>query len=77
MVEMKIFERSLQALLSSAPCSRVLARLTLLAQIRELARRLTYCGHGSSLFSPTEVPMALKLDCLLTILYSYKDRLLD
>ena len=36
-VEMKIYERSLQALLSSAPRSRVLARL---AQIGELARRL-------------------------------------
>ena len=37
------------------------------------------CGHESSLFLPTEVPMTLKLDCLLsvTILYSYKDRLLD
>ena len=36
-VEMKISERSLQALLSSAPRSRILARLT---QIGELARRL-------------------------------------
>ena len=40
-VEMKIYERSLQALLSSAPRSRVLARLTSLAQIGELARRLS------------------------------------
>ena len=40
-VEMKIYERSLQALLSSAPRSRVLARLASLAQIGELARRLT------------------------------------
>ena len=39
-VEMKIYERSLQALLSSAPCSRVLARLASLVQIGELARRL-------------------------------------
>ena len=39
-VEMKIYERSLQALLSSAPRSRVLARLASLAQIGELARRL-------------------------------------
>ena len=39
-VEMKIYERSLQALLSSAPRSRVLARLATLAQIGELARRL-------------------------------------
>ena len=37
---MKIYERWLQALLSSAPCSRVLARLALLAQIGELGRRL-------------------------------------
>ena len=37
---MKIFKRSLQALLSSAPRSRVLARLASLAQIGELARRL-------------------------------------
>ena len=34
---MKIYERWLRGLLSSAPCSRVLARL---AQIGELARRL-------------------------------------
>ena len=39
-MEMKIYERSLQALLSSAPRSRVLARLASLAQIGELARRL-------------------------------------
>ena len=39
-VEMKIYERWLQALLSSAPRSRVLARLASLAQIGELARRL-------------------------------------
>ena len=42
---MKSYERSLQALLSSAPSgfaarSRVLARLVLLAQIGELARTL-------------------------------------
>ena len=42
---MKIYERSMQALLSPAPRgsaarSRVLARLALLAQIGELARRL-------------------------------------
>ena len=44
-VQMKIYERSLQALLSSAPRgfptrSRVHARLASLAQIGELARRL-------------------------------------
>ena len=44
-VQMKFYERSLQALLSSAPRgfaarSRVLARLVSLAQIGELARRL-------------------------------------
>ena len=44
-VQMKFYERSLQALLSSAPRgfaarSRVLARLASLAQIGELARRL-------------------------------------
>ena len=39
-MEMKIYERSLQALLSSAPRSRVLARHALLAKIGELARRL-------------------------------------
>ena len=39
-MEMKIYERWLQALLSSAPRSRVLARLASLAQIGELARRL-------------------------------------
>ena len=44
-VQMKFYERSLQALLSPAPlcfaaCSRVLARLVSLAQIEELARRL-------------------------------------
>ena len=37
---MKIYERWLQALLSSAPRLRVLARLASLAQIGELARRL-------------------------------------
>ena len=41
-VEMKIYERSLQALLSSAPRSRVLARLTSLAHIGKLARRLLF-----------------------------------
>ena len=45
-VQMKFYERSLQALLSSAPRgfaarSRVLARLASLAQIEELARRLS------------------------------------
>ena len=40
-MEMKIYERSLQALFSSAPRSRVLVRLALLAQIGELARRLS------------------------------------
>ena len=39
---MKIYERWLQALLSSAPRSRVLARLASLAQIGELARRLEW-----------------------------------
>ena len=49
-VEMKIYERSLQALLASAPRSRVLARLASLAQIGELARRLSahlYTSHLS------------------------------
>ena len=36
----RVYERWLQALLSSAPRSRVLARLASLAQIGELARRL-------------------------------------
>ena len=45
---MKFYERSLQAPLSYAPRgsaahSRVLARLASLAQIRELARRLSLC----------------------------------
>ena len=40
-LEMKIYERWLQDLLSSAPRSRVLARFASLAQIGELARRLT------------------------------------
>ena len=45
-VQMKFYERSLQALLSSAPRglaarSRVLARLAFLAQIEELACRLS------------------------------------
>ena len=45
-VQMKFYERSLQALLSSAPRgfavrSRVLAKLASLAQIGQLARRLT------------------------------------
>ena len=46
-VQMKFYERSLQALLSSAPRgfaarSRVLASLASLAQIGELARRLIF-----------------------------------
>ena len=41
-MEMKIYERSLQALLSAAPRSRVLARLASLAQIGELAGRLSW-----------------------------------
>ena len=52
-VQMKFYDRSLQALLSSAPRgfaarSRVLARLVSLAQIGELARRLRFnklCLH--------------------------------
>ena len=40
-VKMKIYERWLQALLSSALRSRVLARLASLAQTGELARRLS------------------------------------
>ena len=51
-VQMKIYERSLQALLSSAPRgfatrSRVHARLASLAQIGELAHRLKWSIHGS------------------------------
>ena len=47
-VQMKLYERSLQALLSSAPRgftarSHVLARLASLTQIGELARRLDLC----------------------------------
>ena len=42
---MKIYERSLQALLSSALRSRVFARLASLAQIGELARRLIVSGR--------------------------------
>ena len=55
---MKFYERSLQAILSSAPRSRVLERLVYFAQIGELARRLAnkqkceffrdrvqFCGH--------------------------------
>ena len=45
-LKMKIYERSLQALLSSAPRSRVLARFASPAQIGELTRRLhsvTWC----------------------------------
>ena len=51
-VEMKIYERSLQSLLSSAPRARVLARLALLAQVGELARGLHKCnlGPGSALW---------------------------
>ena len=44
-MEMKIYERWLQALLSSAPRSRVLARLASLAQIGELARRLIFVSR--------------------------------
>ena len=40
-MEMKIYETWLQALLSSAPRSRVLAKLASLAQIGELVRRLS------------------------------------
>ena len=39
-MEIKKYERSLQTLLSSAGRSRVLARLTSLAQVGELARRI-------------------------------------
>ena len=47
-VQMKFYERSLQALLFSAPrgftaCSRALARLSSLTQIEELARRQDLC----------------------------------
>ena len=50
---MKFYERSLQALLSSAPRgfaarSRVLARLASLAQIGELARRLELMSMKAS-----------------------------
>ena len=49
---MKIYERWLQALLSSAPRSRVLARLASLAQIGELARRLDIGHLHSSQMKP-------------------------
>ena len=61
-VEMKIYERSLQALLSSAPRgfaarSRVLARLASLVQIGELARRLTpLLLQSLALILPTSIP---------------------
>ena len=48
-MEMKIYKRSLQALLSSAPRSRFLARLASLAQIGELARRLKLLILGGRL----------------------------
>ena len=57
-VEMKIYERSLKALLSLAPRSRVLVRLASLA-IGELARRLSLLNSSCSdvikfpLFSPS------------------------
>ena len=59
---MKIYERSLQALLSSAPRgfaarSRVLARLASLVQIGELARRLTpLLLQSLALILPTSIP---------------------
>ena len=49
---MKIYERSrsLQALLSSSPYSRVLARLASLAQTGELARRLLFVDLKGQIF---------------------------
>ena len=58
-MEMKIYERSLQALLSSAPRSRVIARLASLAQIGELARRL-------NLPSGAKASIVLAIDLLRT-----------
>ena len=57
-VQMKLYERSFQALLSPAPRgfatrSRVLARLDSLAQTGELARRLNFMKHS---FSSLEQP---------------------
>ena len=51
-LKMKFYERSLQALLSSAPCSfaarsRVLVRLASLTQIGELTRRLKHSLEGN------------------------------
>ena len=56
---MKIYERSLQALLSSAPRSRIIARLASLAQIAELARRL-------NLPSGAKASIVLAIDLLRT-----------
>ena len=56
---MKIYERSLQALLSSAPRSRVIARLASLTQIGELARRL-------NLPSGAKASIVLAIDLLRT-----------
>ena len=63
-MEMKIYERWLQALLSSAPRSRVLARLASLAQIGELARRLPNHpsrGHRRYLISKNSSTVLLAL----------------
>ena len=58
-MEMKIYERSLQALLSSAPRSCVIVRLASLAQIGELAHRL-------NLPSGAKASIVLAIDLLRT-----------
>ena len=56
-MEMEIYERSLQALLSSAPRSRFLARF---AQIGELARRIGLSLPRSQMFLSLEENLRAK-----------------
>ena len=70
---MKIYERSLQALLSSAPRSRGLARLTSLAQIGELAHRLMRALFGISNIFPTVSFLLFKKDVKTSVVVFCKN----
>ena len=78
-VQMKFYERSMQALLSSAPFgfaarSRALARLVSLAQIGELARRLPYLRRWATKFVKFQTVGGTVTKLSLNIITAQKSR---
>ena len=78
-VQMKFYERSMQALLSSAPFgfaarSRALARVVSLAQIGELARRLPYLRRWATTFVKFQTVGGTVTKLSLNIITAQKSR---